>query len=378
MRASRRTAFRALAAAALLAAACTTPAERGERLYREGDRLGALEIWRSIPENARAYPAVQQRIPLVEAEFQRLVVRYKQRARYYESKGRLAESILNDRLALELQPDDSATLARVQALARTLAARKAELMKEYRASFTAGDLASARRTLAQLHTLDAFDPELETEARALGDALRSEVSKQIAMGRRGFASGNFTAAQQAFESVLELDPDNESAQGYISYIDTLRRERNRSGKTASASGSGSGSNSSSGSSLAARDTFASQAEIRAEGFHQNGLAAARRGDYYAAIRQQLFALGANADHAGAQQELARLRRQLAPEVEKRIESGRLAFRNEDLQTAIDEWRLALLVDPENERTRAYLGHAERQLENLERMRSEPDAAARVE
>jgi hypothetical protein len=374
MRAFPRTASRALAAAALLAAGCTTPAERGERLYREGDRLGALEIWRSIPENARAYPAVQQRIPMVEAEFQRLVLRYKQRARYYESKGRLAESILNDRLALELQPDDAATLARVQALARTLAARKAELMKEYRVSFAAGDLASARRTLAQLHTLDAFDPELETEARALGDALRSEVSKQIAMGRRGFASGNFTAAQRAFESVLELDPDNESAQGYISYIDTLRRERNKSGKTASASGS----NSASGSSLAARDTFASQAEIRAEGFHQNGLAAARRGDYYAAIRQQLFALGANADHAGAQQELARLRRQLAPEVEKRIESGRVAFRNEDLQSAIDEWRLALLVDPENERTRAYLGHAETQLENLERMRSEPDSAARVE
>lgn len=374
MRASPRTASGALAAAALLAAACTTPAERGERLYREGDRLGALEIWRTIPENARAYPAVQQRIPLVEAEFQRLVVRYKQRARYYESKGRLAESILNDRLALELQPDDAATLARVQALARTLATRKAELMKEYRASFAAGDLASARRTLAQLHTLDAFDPELETEARALGDALRSEVSKQIAMGRRGFASGNFTAAQRAFESVLELDPDNESAQGYISYIDTLRRERNKSGKTASASGSNSGS----GSSLAARDTFASQAEIRAEGFHQNGLAAARRGDYYAAIRQQLFALGANADHAGAQQELARLRRQLAPEVEKRIESGRVAFRNEDLQSAIDEWRLALLVDPENERTRAYISHAERQLENLERMRSEPDSAAQVE
>jgi tetratricopeptide (TPR) repeat protein len=317
---------------------------------------------------------VQQRIPLVEAEFQRLVVRYKQRARYYESKGRLAESILNDRLALELQPDDAATLARVQALARTLDTRKAELMKEYRAAFTAGDLASARRTLAQLHTLDAFDPELETEARNLGDALRSEVSKQIAMGRRGFASGNFTAAQRAFESVLELDPDNESAQGYISYIDTLRRERNKSGKTASASGSGSGSN----SNLAGRDTFASQAEIRAEGFHQNGLAAARRGDNYAAIRQQLFALGANADHAGAQQELARLRRQLAPEVEKRIESGRLAFRNEDLQSAIDEWRLALLVDPENERTRAYIGHAERQLENLERMRSEPDSAAQVE
>ncbi len=364
MRASRHTAACALAAAALATAACTTPFEHGERLYREGDRLGALEIWRSIPQNARAYPAVQQRIPQVEAEFQRLVVRYQQRARYFESKGRLGESILNDRLALELRPDDAATLARVQAQARTLAAHKAGLMTEYKAAFAQGDLAAARRTLARLHTLDAFDPELETEARALGDALRSEVSKQIAMGRRVFASGIFTAAQTSFESVLDLDPDNESAQGYISYIDTLRQERTRSGKHAS--------------NFAARDTFASQAEIRAEGFYQNGLAAARRGDHYAAIRQQLFALGANAEHAGAQQELVRLRRQLAPEVQKLIESGRQAFRNEDLQSAIDAWRMALLVDPENERTRAYVGHAERQLGNLERMRSEPDPPARVE
>ena len=75
---------------------------------------------------------------------------------------------------------------------------------------------------------------------------------------------------------------------------------------------------------------------------------------------------------------SRLRRSLAPEVEKLIESGRQAFRNEDLQSALDDWRLALLVDPENERTRAYISHAERQLENLERMRSEPEPPARAE
>jgi tetratricopeptide (TPR) repeat protein len=362
MRALSRGVVRALAASALVTAACTTPVDRGEQLYREGDRLGALQIWRTIPKDARAYPAVQQRIALVEAEFQRLVVRYKQRARYFESKGRLAESILNDRLALELQPDDAATLARVQQLARTLASRKAELMAKYRAAFSAGNLAEARQQLTALHTLDAFDPVLETEARDLGDALRSEVSKQIAIGRRGFASGNFAAAQKAFEAVLELDPDNESAQGYISYIDTLRQEGSNKPGRASPN-------------LGSRQRFASQTEIRAEGFYQNGLAAARRGDYYAAIRQQLFALGANSSHVGAQQELSRLRRRLAPEVDKLIESGREAFRNEDLQTALDEWRLALLVDPENERTRAYVGHAERQLENLERMRSEPESAA---
>ena len=350
-----------------LTAACTSPVEQGERLYREGDRLGALELWRAIPENARAYPAVKQRIEVVEAEFQRLVVRYKQRARYFESKGRLAESILNDRLALELQPDDAATLARVQTLARTLATRKAELLTEYRAAFAAGDLAVARRTLAQLHTLDAFDPELETEARALGEALRSEVSKQIAMGRRAFASGNYPAAQKAFDAVLELDPDNESAQGYISYIDTLLQERSKPGRRKPASGL-----------VEPRDLRVAGRDPRRgllpERARRGAPRRCVRGDPPAAVRARRE-LGARRPRSASCRGCAG---SLAPEVEKLIESGRQAFRNEDLQSALDDWRLALLVDPENERTRAYISHAERQLENLERMRSEPEPPARVE
>jgi Flp pilus assembly protein TadD len=58
-----------------------------------------------------------------------------------------------------------------------------------------------------------------------------------------------------------------------------------------------------------------------------------------------------------------------------IEEGRTHFRNEDLQSALDSWRRALFVDPGNERARAYAARAVRQLENLERLRSEPDVAS---
>ena len=34
----------------LAVAGCTTTREMGERRYREGDRLGALEIWRTATE----------------------------------------------------------------------------------------------------------------------------------------------------------------------------------------------------------------------------------------------------------------------------------------------------------------------------------------
>jgi len=341
------------AAALLLGTACTTPVELGERRYREGDRLAALEIWRAVPEDSSDYQRAQRRIGEVEPEFERLVVRYKQRARYYEQRDRLAESILSYRLALELQPGDAATLDHVQELARVLTNRKRELRAEYSRALADGDLARARDTLARLRTLDPLDPDLETGNRQLAAALRTEVERLDREGRSAFGAGNHAEAERAFRDVLALEPENESARGYLSYIATLRGSRSRGG------------------SGTFDPAFATESEIRAEGFHQNSLAAERRGDLYAAIRQELRALEVGPEHAAAREHLAALRHRLQPDLERLIESGRTAFGNEDLQTALENWRQALLVDPENERARAYVARAERQLQNLERLRSEP-------
>ena len=279
----------------------------------------------------------------------------------------------NDRLALELQPDDDATLAHVQRSRARSPPRKAELLKEYRASFAAGDLASARRSARPA----AHARRLRSRARDRGArARRCAALRGLASRSRWGGAASRPADYHRGAARLRRGARARPGQRVRAGLHLLHRHADARAQQIQAKSKA--SKTAAPSNFARRDTFASQAEIRAEGFYQNGLAAARRGDSYAAIRQQLFALGANAEHTAAQRELARLRRQLAPEVEKLIESGREAFRNEDLQSALDEWRLALLVDPENERTRAYIGHAERQLENLERMRSEPDAAARVE
>ena len=347
---------------ALALGACTTPLQQGERLYREGDRLAALETWRDIPETSDDYAAARERIGVVEEEFEQLTQRYKQRARYFEGKDRLAESILNDRLALKLQPEDQATLDRVQELARVLTARKTELKREYREALERGDLAGARGLLGELRSLDPFEPELETEERQFQAALRAEVTRLLAAGRRGIGAGNYAAATMSFEAVLALTPDNESARGYLSYIETVRREGSRPSTEPAAP-------------LAAPERFASDAQIRAEGFYQNGLAAERTKDYYAAIRHYVSALRADDTHRGARGRLTYVRGQLEGKVDYLIDAGRHAFRNEDLQTALDYWRNALLIDPDNERARAYVGRAEKQLENLERLRADPDVAA---
>lgn len=335
--------------------ACTTPLQQGERLYREGDRLAALEAWRAIPSDAPDAAKVRTRIEVVEAEFERLVVQYKQRGRYYEAKERLAESILNYRLALKLQPADIETLAHVQELAREVASRKAELQASYAAALAAGNLPAAREQLASLRSLDPFDPKLETDARRLRGALRAAIEKHLVTGKRGFASGNIDAARRAFHAVLELDPDNESARGYLSYITTQRRDAVASGPAA----------------FDASAPFATDAEIRAEGSYQNALASERKGEPYAAIRHDMHALEADAEHAAARRHLNTMRRRMAPKVPTLIEAGRAAFRAEDLQSALDHWRLALLLDPANERIIAYIGRAEQQLQNLELLRADP-------
>ncbi len=342
----------ALLLAAVLAFGCTTPLQEGERRYREGDRLGALEIWRAAPTDAAEAEDVAERIRVVEAEFERLVVQYKQRGRYYEGKERLVESILNYRLALELQPDDRDTLAHVQELARTVKARKAEGMAAYERAFAAEDLPAARAQLAALRTLDPFDAELETDERELGAALGEAIVGHMAEGKRGFAAGDNDRATRAFRAVLALDPDNESARGYLSYIQSVERRGSDGGTVSSRA-------------------FASEAEIRAEGFYQNALSAERQGRLYTAIRHDLRALQAHGQHAQARRHLSALRKRLAGRVPTLIEAGRAAFRDEDLQSALDHWRRALLVDPRNERVTAYIARAEQQLENLERLRAAP-------
>lgn len=360
-----RLALRVAVAAWLLAlVACTTPLEIGERRYREGDRLAALETWRSVRSDSPYYEAVRRRIAEVENEFDQLVVRYKKRARYYERRGRLAESVLNYRLALKLQPNDGATLDHVQELVRVLATKRAEAERDFLLSFEAGDLARAHVHLGALLALDPFSPEATTHERQLETALTTRLERLLARGRRGFSAGNLNGAEGAFRAVLELEPENESAQGYLAYIARAREEEASAAQFPSAGPTA--------LIREPRDVSATDAEIRAEGFYRNALAAESSGDAFAAIAFDEAALRENPGHARARTHLHALRRRLAPQVSDLVRAGRDHFQEEDLQAALDQWRRALLIDPGHKETQEYVARAERLLENLERLRSDAD------
>jgi tetratricopeptide (TPR) repeat protein len=349
----------ALGLLACLVLACTTPLELGERRYQEGDPLAALGVWRGIKTDQFEYEAAQKRIREVEEEFGQRVRFYKKRAFYYEERERLAESVLNYRLALRLQQEDRATLDHVQELVRRLASEREEKRLELREAFARGDLAAARDALDRLQVLDPLSPETTNDGRPLEVALAAEIERRLSRGRRGFGSGDHQGAERAFQSVLELDPSNETAQGYLAFIERIR-EQDR--KTAAEPA---------GAPHEPREVRASDAEIRAEGMHRNALAAERRGDAFEAIRWDLRALRSDSKHSRARRHLAALRGRLSPEVPKLIEAGRRRFQQDDLQSALDLWRRALLIDPNNTEAREYATRAEQLLESLDRLRGAP-------
>ena len=241
-----RIARAAVALCALALADCASSGETGELLYSAGDLHGAIESWRAADPKAFA-----PRIAAVEQELEARVQRYIANAQVLEREGRIAEALLDYRLALELRPDDAANLAHIQQLARDALTQRTALLDAYREVRARGDLAAAEPALEKLRRLDPFEPAYQSEEIRLRAAIAEE--------RRA------------------------------------RRERARAARTA--------------------------------------------------------------------------------QVESLVEAGRAAFGDEQLETALELWRRALLIDPENERVQAYIARAERQLETLEQLRAERGGGA---
>lgn len=339
-------------------AACTHPLELGERRYREGDRLAALEIWRNVGDDSFSHDAVQERIAEVERELANLVVLFRKRGGYYESKGRIAESVLNYRLALKLQPDDRATLDRVQLLARKLVVLREKTRETYAEAFETGDLAASRRHLAALRTLDPFDARLATDERQFENALQAAVEPLLDEGRQAVEYGDPVRARRAFFAVLRLDPENKTALGRLANM-PRPSQRIEKGQTVVV--------------VPARQPTAE--EIQADGLFQIALLADQAGNPFRAIAADIEALEVNPEHAGASEHLAELRSRFS--VEELILEGRDYYQQEDLDAALEKWRDALLIDPESTQAAEYVARAERLLENLERLRAQPVAGVKA-
>jgi tetratricopeptide (TPR) repeat protein len=113
----------------------------------------------------------------------------------------------------------------------------------------------------------------------------------------------------------------------------------------------------------------SSEEILAEGRYRSGQQAEESGDPYRAIRDYEEALRIDPKHTAARRRLMALRAELAPRVPGLYEQGKRYFQDEDLEKALVVWRNALLIAPDDQRTKENVDRAERILSRLEEIQT---------
>jgi len=345
-----------LAPLTVWALACTTPYELGTTLYREGDIRGALETWRSIPAQDGDHGAAQTQISVVEAEFRRMLTRYEKRGLYYEGEGRLAEALLSYRLALKLDPEQPKLLGRVQELVRTLDTEQRQTLERMRASLEAGKLQAAGQDAQRLERLNPFSPGVQVEIRQVRAALGEEVLRFLEAGKASYPEAP-RRAQRRFEQVLALDPGNETALGYLSYIQERAQPRAEKADAEPETAA------------ALTPPMVSQAEILAEGHYRSATQAEAGGDAYRALQQYEEALRRNPSHPRAGVASSDLRKRLRPQIEELETRAKRYFQEEDLQNAVLMWKRVLLIEPQRESAAYNLARAERMLARLEELQA---------
>jgi tetratricopeptide (TPR) repeat protein len=219
------------------------------------------------------------------------------------------------------------------------------------AALGVGNLRVAHERVVRLERLDPFDPHTQIDAREVRSAVLKEGSRLLRRGKVAYAAGDRTRAQQAFRDTLRLDPRNETARGYLSYLRRL--------DTPSVGGP-----------APPLPAAISEEEVVAEGHLRAAQEAEASGELFRALEEYETALRINPRLRRAWRARDALRRQLEPQIPEMYDAGKRYFQDEDLHNALRVWRQVLLVNPDDARVRENVDRAERILARLEEIQTD--------
>ena len=216
----------------------------GLKYYSDNEYVLARSEWRNVldidPENEGARDYLARTDEKIEEQ----ITQHIGRARELEQSGQFAGALSEWNLIRMLDPEHVVAAAAVERLGGRLeemrrsyrsASRRLEIVDLYETALTAyseGRYADAKTTLEELLRKDPGHEEalnlmrrVERRMTPLTDEDKEEIKRLYISGMKFFTQGNYAAAVNEWQKILDIDPDNESV---LKNIDEARR---RLGKT---------------------------------------------------------------------------------------------------------------------------------------------------
>lgn len=249
-------------------------------------------------------------------------------ARALEARGNIPDAIAIYRQIAASDPYNTLARERLAAAERKL---DSAVLTEVRAGDSlkaVRDYDGARAAYERALAMDPSSPAVQFRLDSLGMSLKEDLNATLARADTHLSKGRQAQAERDYENVLRRDPGNARAREGLS---TIRRLQNQQ-------------------------------------LFESGKAAYEERRYDQALPIFETVLQQDPRHSEAKRYLAMTREALKPVVETHFRNGLQHYLTEEYKEALDDWKKALRIDPENEAILGYAQRAEEKIRALEELK----------
>ncbi len=249
-------------------------------------------------------------------------------ARTLEEAGQLKDAIAIYREIAASDPNNVVARQRLRAAERKL---ETIVQSEIRAGDSLKALQNYERARSSYERALALDPSnsaVQFRLDSLSVILKDDLAAALERADSYLARGRYSQAEQGYQSVLRRDPNNARAREGIAALRRIENQR----------------------------------------LFEEGKSAYDERQFEQALPIFEGVLRQDPRHVEARRYLTLTREALKPVVEAHFRAGLQHYLIEHYQEALDEWRKALRIDPENEAILGYAERAEEKIKALEELK----------
>lgn len=341
--------------AALLLTACSpkvdarqkpsTATPRAQSLIEDGKYYEAIRAWQTEPAGADTDQRIKDTEKVLAAE----IDRRQKRAISLQKRGRLGEAVRLFDECYGMDPRRDDMIPKSQNARSELARRKADLNKALEGRRAASDLEGSHEQLLKLNYLDPFDSGVRGELEDTEKQWRRELDSAMDAALKLYRNRSFDEAAPQFDRIVKKWPGHALAKNYLaqSRTDALSGAKTEKEK--------------------AEQSERARLATTVQALIAQADACQKSGDLRCALEKLNAALDEDPDSTLADEKRTALLRDLTPQTEEIYKKGLDYYRSEELNKAIEQWKLVLLINPNHDRARRDLQRAENMLKNFQKV-----------